>query len=380
MGKLKMVKLKDVIISSRSGVSRKLSTEDIGYYVVRSGNIQNGKFIKDPQKFWHTIDNQGTDLTKYILEEGDILVNFINSLAQIGKTAIFKDIGRDCIFTTNIFQLKLKDNLLDKYFLYYSMSEDYYKFISSITKPAVNQASFTRKNFGELPIPLPPLPEQQRIVTKLDGLFAKIDQAMALLEENILHTKALMGSVLDEELSGLNYDSSKWKSKKWKDVLDVKNGKNQKAVLNPNGKYPIYGSGGIMNYADDYLCNEDSVIIGRKGTINKPIYVETKFWNVDTAFGLESKENLLPRFLYFFCIHFNFMSLNKSTTLPSLAKRDLLEIEINLPPLETQKKILLKLEIVDKFKDDIIKSQTQKLNHLKALKSSLLDQAFKGEL
>ena len=58
------------------------------------------------------------------------------------------------------------------------------------------------------------------------------------------------------------------------DVLEIKNGRNQKSVENPKGKYPIYGSGGIMGYADDYTCKPETVIIGRKGNINKPIYVE----------------------------------------------------------------------------------------------------------
>lgn len=67
------------------------------------------------------------------------------------------------------------------------------------------------------------------------------------------------------------------------DVVTIINGKNQAKVENPNGKYPIYGSGGIMGRADAYLCSGETVIIGRKGSINKPIFVEEPFWNVDTA-------------------------------------------------------------------------------------------------
>ena len=115
-----------------------------------------------------------------------------------------------------------------------------------------------------------------------------------------------------------------WEWTVWKNIVNIKNGKHYKDVLNPNGQYPIYGSGGIMNYADDYLCNEDTVIIGRKGTINSPILVREKFWNIDTAFGLEAnKDSLSPFFLYYFSLHFNFLTLNKSTTLPSLAKTNL---------------------------------------------------------
>ena len=57
------------------------------------------------------------------------------------------------------------------------------------------------------------------------------------------------------------------------EVLAIINGKNQKRVENPDGKYPIYGSSGLMGYADDYICGPDTIVIGRKGSINKPIFV-----------------------------------------------------------------------------------------------------------
>lgn len=148
------------------------------------------------------------------------------------------------------------------------------------------------------------------------------------------------------------------------DILEIKNGRNQKNVENPNGKYPIYGSGGIMGYADDYICEADTVIIGRKGSINNPIYVEEPFWNVDTAFGLSAKrEILMPRYLYYFCQYFDFERLNKAVTIPSLTKSDLLKIELKLPTIETQKKIvdrLIKVEQIIQLK----KRELQKLDTL----------------
>lgn len=137
---------------------------------------------------------------------------------------------------------------------------------------------------------------------------------------------------------------------KWSDVLTIKNGKNQKKVQNPDGKYPIYGSGGIMGYADDFLCEENTTIIGRKGSINNPIFVQTKFWNVDTAFGLSPNEKLDNKYFYYFCKTYNFLKHNKATTLPSLTKADLLEIPIQLPPLSTQKKIAVILDEADQLR------------------------------
>jgi len=134
------------------------------------------------------------------------------------------------------------------------------------------------------------------------------------------------------------------------DVLLIKNGKNQKQVENPDGKYPIYGSGGIMGYADDYICNADTVVVGRKGNINKPLYVEKPFWNVDTAFGLEAdRDVLLPKYLYYFCLRFDFERLNKAVTIPSLTKADLLKIELDLPEIATQKTITERLERIEQI-------------------------------
>jgi type I restriction enzyme, S subunit len=141
-----------------------------------------------------------------------------------------------------------------------------------------------------------------------------------------------------------------WEVVLWEDVLTIKNGRNQKKVENINGSYPIYGSGGVMGFADDFLCEEGTTIIGRKGSINNPIFVNTKFWNVDTAFGLCPGERLHNKFFYYFCTTYNFLKHNKATTLPSLTKADLLKIQIPLPPLDTQRKIAAILDAADAYR------------------------------
>ena len=134
----------------------------------------------------------------------------------------------------------------------------------------------------------------------------------------------------------------------FKDVLDVKNGKNQREVECPDGQYPIYGSGGVMGYASDYICGADTVIIGRKGSINNPIYAEEPFWNVDTAFGLCAKKDiLLPKYLFYFCIKFDFERLNRTVTIPSLTKSDLLKIKIQVPSLDVQQEVIDKLTKIE---------------------------------
>ena len=160
---------------------------------------------------------------------------------------------------------------------------------------------------------------------------------------------------------------------KFADVLTIINGKNQKKVENPNGLYPIYGSGGIMGYADDYICEANTVVIGRKGSINNPIFVKTRFWNVDTAFGLYADPTKLqPKYLYYFCEKFDFEKLNTTVTIPSLTKANLLKVEIPLPSLDEQLKIAAVLDKVS----GLIAKRRQQLDKLDELVKSRFVEMF----
>lgn len=156
------------------------------------------------------------------------------------------------------------------------------------------------------------------------------------------------------------------------DACDIINGKNQKAVEDPSGAFPIYGSGGIMGYANSYLCKGGSTIIGRKGTINRPLYVDKDFWNVDTAFGLSPKAGIAPRFLFYLCKSINWLKYNKSTTLPSLVKSDLLQIPISVPGLAGQQRIVDELDLLS----DIIDKKKAQLRDLDALTQSIFYEMF----
>ena len=143
-------------------------------------------------------------------------------------------------------------------------------------------------------------------------------------------------------------DRTGWTYKKLGEVAKIINGKNQKAVEDSNGQYPICGSGGIMGYATDYLCPENCVIIGRKGNINRPLFMTQKFWNVDTAFGIKANDvDLVPKFLFYFCQFFDFQKLNKAVTIPSLVKSDLLKIDLPVPSLICQRNIVLELDSIN---------------------------------
>lgn len=128
-------------------------------------------------------------------------------------------------------------------------------------------------------------------------------------------------------------------------VAKISNGKDHKHL--ENGEIPVYGSGGIMRYANQYIYNKVSVLIPRKGSIGNIFYVDTPFWIVDTIFYTQINFDLLnARFLYHFLLTQNIERLNTAGGVPSLTKAVLDKIQIPLPPLPVQEEIV---RILDSF-------------------------------
>ena len=125
------------------------------------------------------------------------------------------------------------------------------------------------------------------------------------------------------------------------ELATIKYGKNQKKVISDNGTVPIYGTGGLMGYATESLYDKPSVLIGRKGTIDKVRYIEEPFWTVDTLFYTQVNDMVvLPRYLYYALSLIDLGQYNEGTTIPSLRTETLNRLEFDIPSIQEQKKIL----------------------------------------
>lgn len=343
-----------------------------GINFLKIENIINGEIDLSSIKMFISEDAHESQKRSQ-LNVDDVLFSIAGT---IGDTAIVKQEHLPMNINQAIAIIR-PQKMLDSRFLKHSLLS----VISKNTKDKQRGGAIKNISLGDIKdidYPLPPLIEQKRIVQKLDALFERIDKAIALLQKNIAAADNFMNSVLNDVFSDLEQNYEK---ELWSNMLTIKNGKHYKDVVDDNGQYPIYGSGGILKYANNYICNENSVIIGRKGTINSPLFVREKFWNIDTAFGIESNtDKLVPVFLFYFTVKFNFLELNQSTTLPSLAKSHLLKIKMVLPPLEIQQKVVAYLDNISAQIEQVKSAQQQKMQNLLDLKSSILDQAFHGKL
>ncbi|HEU7676816.1 restriction endonuclease subunit S, partial [Streptococcus pneumoniae] len=261
----------------------------------------------------------GTIDKKYIVEAGDILISWSGTLG------VFQWCGRSAVLNQHIFKVVFDKIDIDKSYFKYVVEKGLQDAVKHTHGSTMKH--LTKKYFDNIIVPYTNLGEQQRIASELDLLSKLILRRQEQLEELNL----LVKSRFNEMFGDVILNEKEWKVSKWNEILTIRNGKNQKQVEDADGKFPIYGSGGIMGYAKDWIVKKNSVIIGRKGNINKPILVRENFWNVDTAFGLEPVlEKINSEYLFYFCQLYNFEKLNKAVTIPSLTKSDLLNISIPL--------------------------------------------------
>lgn len=190
---------------------------------------------------------------------------------------------------------------------------------------------------------LPPIEEQRILADKLWAAYRLKESYKKLLTA----TQEMVKSQFIEMFGDTHMRSDH--SRQWKEVVEIINGKDYKSIQVEDGGYPVYGTGGEMARASDYLSPANSILLGRKGTIDKPLLIREKYWNVDTAFGAVPDEKVL-HYVYFYwhCKTIDFNVLNKGTTLPSTTKVDLLNLWIKIPSMEEQTRFGSIVEQADK--------------------------------
>ncbi|TMP72739.1 hypothetical protein CWB76_01965 [Pseudoalteromonas sp. S1609] len=231
--------------------------------------------------------------------------------------------------------------------------------------------------FKKLKIAAPPYKEQQKIAQILSTWNKAISTTEDLIDNSKQQKKALMQQLLTGKKRLLDESGKEfkgdWIETKLGDVLKIGGGKDYKHLS--EGNVPVYGSGGHMLNVSDYLYDGESVCIGRKGTIDQPMFLSGKFWTVDTLFYTHSFKNTIPKFIYQYFLTIHWRRYSEASGVPSLSKSIIEKIKIKLPPLIEQQKIAQVLTNADKE----IELLEQQLADLKQEKKALMQQLLTGK-
>ena len=377
-------RLEDIAYVASGSTPDKTCFVENGVPYIKMYNLRNQKidFAYHPQYITEEVHNG--KLQRSRTEVGDLIMNIVGP--PLGKLAIIPTTLPQANFNQAavlIRPYKFKEVLVSYLKVYLEeMSE-----INSIaTRGSAGQVNVSLTQSQNMRIPIPPLNEVRRIieeVSKYDILIDSLKQNITDIQNLIAYTKskildlAIHGKLVPQDpndepaielLKRINPDFTPcdnghytqlpegWAICKMKQITSITNGKSQKNVETLNGIYPIYGSGGVIGRANQYLCIAGSTIIGRKGTINNPIFVEEHFWNVDTAFGLKANDAILDKYLYYFCLSFDFSKLDKSTAMPSLTKTSIGNVLIPIPPYKEQERIVAKIDMVLDTMNEILRA------------------------
>ncbi len=159
-----------------------------------------------------------------------------------------------------------------------------------------------------------------------------------------------------------------------------RNGADYKDVEVAEGGYPVYGSGGEFRRASDYLYDGDSVLFGRKGTVNRPLLVSGRFWTVDTMFFTDLSSDIEPRFLHYYATTMPFDYYSTNTALPSMTQGDLGGHRMPLAPLDEQRAIADYLDRETARIDTLIEEQGRLIEYARERRSALISAAVTGQI
>ena len=131
------------------------------------------------------------------------------------------------------------------------------------------------------------------------------------------------------------------------ELVQIKYGKDHKKL--EDGNIPVYGTGGLMRKVNDFLYSGESVLIPRKGSLNHVMFVTDKFWTVDTMFWTKiDNKKVLPKYLYYCLSKLDLSALNVGSAVHSLTVKILNEINLEIPSLDSQRKVIKKIEPIER--------------------------------
>lgn len=305
---------------------------------------------------------------KYVFTNGDIIYSKIRPYLRKATLANF-----DGLCSADMYPLKPARDVAGGFILASLLGYRFSKYAESVSVRS-GMPKINRSEIAEFSLGLPPLPEQRAISQALSD----VDALIATLDRLIAKKRDIKQATMQQLLTGktrLPGFSGKWEVKMLGEVLTICHGKNQQEVTVVDGPYPILASGGQIGTASRPLYDKPTVLIGRKGTIDRPQYMESPFWTVDTLFYSAMRDGNLAKFFYYRFWLIDWMRFNEASGVPSLNARTIERIEIACP--EPAEQIAIAAVLSDM--DAELASLESRRDKTRALKQGMMQELLTGK-
>ncbi len=341
---------------------------------------------------WITNEEWMLENERTRIEAGDILLTIV---ATIGRVAV---VTTEQPFALQRSVATIKPKINAQYLSYYFESPYVQTFMNTNAKGTA-QKGFYLNSLENLFCAIPPLAEQQRIVNRIESLFAKLDEAKEKAQAvvdgfedrkaAILH-KAFTGELTGEWRKQNHIDNSKWEIKPLSSITYNHDSKriplSKEERANLDRKYDYYGASGVIDQVDRYLFDGKFLLIGEDGanlvTRSKPIafIAEGQYWVNNHAHILSTTDEILMEFLCYYINSISLLPYVTGSAQPKMTQAKMNTIPIPVPTIKEQKEIVQVLNnLVDKM-SQAMEAAEQVLDQIDAMKKSILARAFRGEL
>ncbi|MHB9011616.1 MAG: restriction endonuclease subunit S [Ignavibacteriaceae bacterium] len=333
--------------------------------IIRVNNIKNGHIQTDNvMKVSSDIEDK---YKKTRLVGGELLVTVVGS---IGECAIVPRNLRGWNVARAVSVARIK-KIFDKHFIKCSFLSDDFKFLVYGNTNDTVQPTLNLSSIKEIKFRLPSLPEQRAIASILSSLDDKID---------LLHRQNKTLEQLAETLFRqwfVDEAEEGWEIGKLGDVIELIYGKGLKEEIRTDKGFPVVGSSGIVGYHSEYLVEGPGIVIGRKGTLGKVVYLFENFFPIDTTYFVKSKINSIGLFYEYFLLKtLNFGDLNSDSAVPGLNRDIALSTEIrNAPPDKISEFNQQSFSLFEKLNQN-----NNQIHTLTKLRDTLLPKLMSGEV
>lgn len=332
---------------------------------------ENGDIIKDTYRI----------VSESIFAEHSLRYNLNDELLGLGRVA---SIGKVIRFKNNIGKFTisptmgvLKPTVAKRDYLFHILKSEYTtqyfaKIMSGSTRSSVGMIVLRKV--------LIPIPKNETEQIAIATALSDTDALIAALDKKIAKKQQIKQGAMQQLLTGkkrLPGFSGEWVEKFIGDSLSIKHGRDQKQIECSNGKYPILGTGGIIGFTNTPLYSKESVLIGRKGTIDKPYFYDTPFWTVDTLFYSEINTGYDAKFLFYIFNIIDWYLYNEASGVPSLNAKVIESIKIQIPLNKSEQTAIA--QILTDMDNEIAQLEKER-DKYKELKAGMMQVLLTGKV